>query len=266
MRAFIAIGAIGEEITGYPMISVYNDFTTDKTNPRHGVFVDWAYDHFGASAYTTEIWKAPGETGKSAFDGQDEELAMEWNDKELGGAGFINWTKYDHPEFGEVEIGGWNYNYFTQNPPPKFAEAEWKKNCLFELKRAELLPDIEIADVKTEDLGDRLIKITATIENTGYLPTNVTQKAIQNGIAKTVVVELELEGAELLFGKAKTDVGHIKGDAVQPAPTWRDRSFVDNTAVAEWLVRLKGKNASANLKAVSQKAGTATQTVALEAK
>ncbi len=266
MRAFEAIAAIGTELTGYPLLSVYNDFTTDKTNPRHGVFVDWAYDHFGASALTTEIWKAPGETGQSAFDGQDEDLAMEWNDKELGGAGFINWTKYDHPEFGEIEIGGWNSNYFTQNPPPKFAEAEWKKNCLFELKRAELLPDIEIVDVKTEDLGDRLLKVTATIENVGYLPTNVTQKAIQNRIAKTVTVELELEGAELLFGKAKTDVGHIKGNAVQPAPTWRDRSFVDNTATAEWLIRLKGKKASANLKAVSQKAGTATKTVALQVK
>ncbi len=266
MRAFEAIAAIGTEITGYPLLSVYNDFTTDKANPRHGVFVDWAYDYFGASALTTEIWKAPGETGKSAFDGQDEDLAMEWNDKELGGAGFINWTKYDHPEFGEIEIGGWNSNYFNQNPPPKFAEAEWKKNSLFELKRAELLPDIEIADVKTEDLGDRLVKVTATIENVGYLPTNVTRKAIQNKIAKTVTVEIELDGAELLFGKVKTDVGHIKGNAVQPAPTWRDRSFVDNTATAEWLVRLKGNKASAKLTAVSQKAGTASKTVALQVK
>ena len=66
----------GTELTGYPVLSVYNDFTTDKSNPRHGVFVDWAYDFFGAFAFTTEIWKAPGETGKSAFDTFDENLAM----------------------------------------------------------------------------------------------------------------------------------------------------------------------------------------------
>ena len=64
--------------------------------------------YFGAFALTTEIWKAPGETGKSAFDTFDENLAMQWNDRELGGKGFVNWTKFKHPQFGEMEIGGWN--------------------------------------------------------------------------------------------------------------------------------------------------------------
>ena len=103
---------------------------------RHSYFhgkrdgsLDWAYDHYGAFAFTTEIWKAPGETGISVFDGLDENLAMEWNDKELGGAGFVNWTKYEHPQFGDVEIGGWASNFFSQNPPPQFAEEEWKRGC-----------------------------------------------------------------------------------------------------------------------------------------
>ena len=55
MRSFEAIGALGTEITGYPLLSVYNDFTSDKSNPRHGVFVDWAYDHFGALPDTPRI-------------------------------------------------------------------------------------------------------------------------------------------------------------------------------------------------------------------
>jgi hypothetical protein len=256
------------EITDYPMLSVYNDFTRDKSNPRRGVFVDWAYDHYGAFAFTTEIWKAPGETGRSTFEGTDENIAMEWNDKELGGAGFINWTKYNHPEFGEVEIGSWNRNYFSQNPPGKFAEEEWKKNCLFELKHAELLPLVTIAETKTEDLGDKLFRLTATIANEGYLPTNVTQKAIQHNLAKPLRVKLELVKAEIISGEAKTEIGHIKGNA-PPARGMFGRPSGDapqNTKTVEWIIRVEEKGASANLTVVSQKAGTTSKKVALEAK
>ena len=266
MQNFNAIGGLGTEITGYPVLSVFNDFTTDKSNPRHGVFVDWAYDFFAAFAFTTEIWKAPGETGKSAFEGQDENIAMEWNDRELNGQGFINWTKYNHPQFGEVEIGGWNSNFFTQNPPPRFAEAEWKKNCLFELKHAEMLPYLRIAEVKAASLGDRIFKVTAVIENDGYLPTNVTQKAIQNRLAKAVRVKIELAGAELLSGQETTDIGHIPGNgpaAASPisgpsAETYRNQKTV------HWLVRAKESSASATVTASSEKAGRASQDIALK--
>ena len=122
-----AIGLLGSAITGYPFVSVYEDFTTDKFNPRHGDFTDWVYDQFGAYGMVIEIWKAPGETGGTAFAGRDLKIALDWNDKELGGKAFVNWSKFKHPQFGEVEIGGWDDNFFTQNPPGKLAEAEWKE-------------------------------------------------------------------------------------------------------------------------------------------
>ncbi len=265
MAYFMAVGAVGTELTGYPVLSVYNDFTTDKANPRHGVFVDWAYDFFGAFAFTTEIWKAPGETGKSAFDTFDELLAMQWNDKELGGRGFVNWTAFKHPVLGDVEIGGWNSNYFSQNPPPEFAEAEWKKNCLFELKHAEALPFLKIAGVKVVPLGDRLFRVLATVENEGYLPTNVTQKAIDHRLAKTVKARLELEDGEILSGGTTIDLGHIPGN--NPAVSslrGGAAAGVPNQRVAQWLVRLKGNKAQAVVTAVSEKAGTATASVSLK--
>jgi murein tripeptide amidase MpaA len=268
MAYFMAVGAVGTELTGYPVLSVYNDFTTDKANPRHGVFVDWAYDFFGAFAFTTEIWKAPGETGKSAFDTFDELLAMQWNDKELGGRGFVNWTAFKHPVLGDVEIGGWNSNYFSQNPPPEFAEAEWKKNCLFELKHAETLPLLRIAGVKVVPLGDRLFRVLATVENEGYLPTNVTQKAIDHRLAKTVKARLELEDGEILSGGTTVDLGHIAGNdpAVSSSPFTRGGAAAGaaNQRVAQWLVRVKGKTANAVVKAVSEKAGTASTAVTLK--
>jgi hypothetical protein len=265
IRAYQAAGDIGTELTGYTFLSLYHGFTPDKSNPRHGVFIDWAYDHFGAFAWITEIWKAPGELGRSAFEEFDEVVAMEWNDKELGGKGFINWQKYDHPEFGEIEIGGWNGNTFSQNPPPKFAEAEWKKNCDFELERAAMLPYLQIADIKTESLGNRLVRIAAKIVNEAYLPTHVVQIAIKNGIAKPVVVKLELEGAEILSGDPKTEVGHIKGTAPRVQQWYDPSTGVVNYRDVEWVVRLERNTASATVTAVSQKAGTASKQIGLRA-
>jgi len=265
MIRFRAIGELGTEITRYPVLSVYNDFTSDKSNPRHGVFVDWAYDHFGAFALTTEIWKAPGETGRSAFEGRDESIAMVWNDKEIGGRGFVNWEKFDHPQYGEVEIGGWVNNYFTQNPPPEFTTAEWRKNCLFELKRAELLAFLNIAAVKVEPLGDKLFRVRAIIENTGYLPTNITQKAIQNGQAKTVAVKLELMDAELLCGDINTNIGHIQGKTPGRGSMFRTRGRLKpgNQKNVTWLVRTRTDNAGVQITAVSQKAGTVSRKIRL---
>jgi Zinc carboxypeptidase len=266
MENFTRVGAIGTELTGYPVLSIYNDFTPNKAGARHGVFIDWAYDFFGAFALTTELWKAPGETGKSTFDTFDENLAMQWNDRELRGAGFVNWKKFNHPQLGEVEIGGWNSNFFSQNPPPKFTEAEWKKNCLFEIKRAELLPSLQIADVKTVGLGDRLVRVTAVIRNDGALPTNVTQKAIEHRIARPVEVRLELDKAELLAGRLRTDIGHIEGTAPPSAAAlYTSRGNVArNQRSVEWLIRLKGDGASVKITASSPRAGTASRTVPLK--
>jgi murein tripeptide amidase MpaA len=264
MRYYMAIGALGTKITGYPVLSVYNDFTTDKSNPRHGVFVDWAYDHFGTLAFTTEIWKAPGETGRSVFEGTDENLAMEWNDKELEGKGFVNWTKYVHPEFGEVEIGGWNSNFFTQNPPAKFMEEEWKKNCLFELKHAEMLPFLEIEAIETESLGGDLYRLTAVVVNEGFLPTNVTQKAIENRLAKPVLATLKLEGAELLIGKPRVELGHIPGkEAFSSRFSFQPVSSPQNKKTVQWLIRGEKKDPVAEITIESQKAGTTRKKISL---
>lgn len=264
MRYFMAIGALGTKITGYPVLSVYNDFTTDKSNPRHGVFVDWAYDHFGALAFTTEIWKAPGEMGKSIFEGTDENVAMEWNDKELKGKGFVNWTKYDHPQFGSVEIGGWDSNFFSQNPPAKFMVEEWKKNCLFELKHAEMLPFLMIEKMEAETLADGLFRLTVVVVNEGFLPTNVTQKAIDNRLAKQVTATLRLEGAELLIGKAEKELGHIMGTGSHSSGFFsRSVSSPQNKRTIQWLIRGEKEGCSAEVIIESQKAGTARKKISL---
>ncbi|OGD17373.1 MAG: hypothetical protein A2Y69_07620 [Candidatus Aminicenantes bacterium RBG_13_59_9] len=161
---------------------------------------------------------------------------------------------------GEVEIGGWNSNYFSQNPPPKFAEAEWKKNCLFELKHAEALPFLKIDGVKIVPLGDRLFRILATVENEGFLPTNVTQKAVDHRLAKTVKARIDIQDAEILSGGTTVELGHIPGNnpALASSRGGAAAGGTPNQKTAQWLVRLKSGKAQASVTAISEKAGTVT--------
>ena len=265
MQNFEAIGALGARITGYPFIGIYNDFTPDKTQPRYGVFTDFTYDHLGLFTIWTELWKAPGETGRTAFDPRDEYAAMQWNDRELNGSAFIPWQKFNHPQFGEVEIGGWNDNYFTQNPPAKFAEAEWRKNCQFELKRAELLPRLKMTSAKVVPLGERIFRVEATVENEGFLPTSATEIAVVHRLAKPVRVTLQLEGAEPLGGTPTVDLGHIPGNrpAAPSAPGGPGGSGAASQKTVTWVVRLTAPSGSATITAASEKGGTVSTKLAV---
>jgi len=43
-----AIGAMGTEVTGYPCISIFDDFAYDKKKPTTGNLMDFVYDNIGA--------------------------------------------------------------------------------------------------------------------------------------------------------------------------------------------------------------------------
>ena len=47
LAVYNRIGAMGTALTGYPVISVYEEFTTDPDQPRVGSLMQWTYDEFG---------------------------------------------------------------------------------------------------------------------------------------------------------------------------------------------------------------------------
>ena len=135
----------------------------------------------------------------------------------------------------------------------------------FDLKRAELIAHLKISETKVIPLGANLFKVVATVENEGFLPTNITQKAIENKIAKPVVVKIELEKAELLGGEENVEIGHLGGNAPDPRPAREsDGAARKNQKTIEWVIRSVGDGASARITAISQKAGTDSRKVAFK--
>lgn len=268
-----AIGQKGTELTGYPHVSTYEDYTVDKEHPLKGVFMDWLYEHLGIITFSTELWDASVRAGNKLFDRQgrtaeESQLALlKWNDRELAGQGFVPWRKFNHPQLGEVEIGGWKSKFVLTNPPPQFLEGECHKNCMFTLYHAACLPEIHVDRVVSEKLADGLYKVKAAVSNKGLMPTSGSQQAIAAGKAKPVVVELKSEAGELtlVVGKPRQDVGHLSGFGSGPRTGmgWFSASGAGDRKEVEWVVRA-AQGTRVRVVARSERAGEDSVEVVLE--
>ncbi len=254
LAVYKALGERGTELTGYPNISVYHDFRYEPTKFITGTFDDWAYDSYGVFAFTIEFWSAAKAAGVEVKDfiefirrpPEDAQLKMlAWNDRELDGEGFVDWRPFDHPQLGRVEIGGWKTKFTTQNPPPKFLEAECGALTRFALSNAEAAPRLE-ATLDTEEVSPGLQRLELRVQNTGYLPTNVTRIAADKKLVQPVEAEISLpEGADLVSGEREVDLGHLTGRSALEGNSWKDPSFFaglpsDYARRVVWVVRGAG--------------------------
>ena len=215
VMAYKELGKIGEDLTGYPCISILEGFTGD---PIYGVFVDWSYEHRGLLGFSTELWdplQQAGKTGKKnfterSFSEEDELLKLKWNDEALNGEAFMPWTPFQHPQLGEVEIGGWHPKYFAQNPWLTRLQDECERNHAFSLKHAAALPEIMIEKLEIRAEEDHIYTITLDLANRGWLPTNVTTKALQLKMVKDITAAISGD-FEIITGKEKENLGQLDG-------------------------------------------------------
>lgn len=251
--AFEAIAKRGAKLSGYPLVSCFHQFTYDETKPIVGVFDDWAYDHRGVFTYTIELWNPAKAAGVEVKDyiaflkelpEEDMLKFLKWNDEQLGGKGFRPWTPFEHPQLGRVEIGGWRWLRVWSNPPEPLLEGVCRANMYFTLVHAAASPCLRIAEFKAEELAPRLRKLTLILENTGFLPTNVSQVALDRHLVRPVIIDLAVpRGAELLIGKPRTEIGHLAGTGILDeweSSRWTDGLSRQNRARVEWLVRGAG--------------------------
>jgi len=167
-------------------------------------------------------------------------------------------TKLDHADLGQVEIGGWKTRFTRQNPPTHLLKGEIEKYVPWMLWLAEISPRIVIKEVSTEFIEkSKIAKITVLIENEGYLPTNITQRALDAKIASPVRVLVDLKDAELISGKKRVDIGHLNGKRGSQGDS------ADSKHTVEYIVRVTGKNPSVSVTVQSEKGGTVRKDIAV---
>jgi murein tripeptide amidase MpaA len=248
LRLFKEIGKVGTDITGYPAVSVFHDFRYSPKDVITGVFDDWMYEHRGAFAWTVEIWSPQRQAGITDYKFiewyenhpfEDDLKMLKWSDDALEGKGYVDWYAFDHPQLGQVELGGWDYLYAFRNPAPQFLEKEvalFPKWLVYQLL---ISPKLEQHSLTVQDLGSGMYLIRLGLMNTGYLPTNVTRKAIEKKVARGVICEITLPaGATLASGELRKDLGQLAGWAYNPSSltAWGSPAPTPDRAVIEYVV------------------------------
>ena len=225
---------------------------------RHGTLISWGYFDFGVIGWVPEHWGGFGRDYNNDKRVTEAER-LKWNDEDLKGAGFAPWKAFKHPQLGDVEIGGWRRKFTQQNPPAAMLEAEIAMKVPWFTEMAMVSPLVLIKEAKSTALGGALFRIDVVVENAGYMPTNLTRRAIVAELAKPVRASLKLGNATLVDGPLAASLGHIPGrrniTASGPAA---------HTATSSWVVKAGTAGAvEVEVVVVSEKGGTDRRRVVL---
>lgn len=242
------LAAIGTDLTGYPSHSVYEDFTWDPSETMSGASDDWVYEHLGIFSWTTEFWDivhaATGTHQSTHFwytgPTDDERLAvLRWLDQfeDERTAGHVDWYEFEHPQLGPVEIGGWNTLTSWTNPPAHLLIDEVDRHVDFAVAQALAAPCVQIRQVTVDALGEDAWRVSIGVANTGWLPTNVSERAAKHELVMPVMADLDpfLGDAEVLHGPARRKLGQLAGS--MSARFTGSTSSTPDRAACSWLVR-----------------------------
>ena len=259
---FKRIGEQGEKLTGYPAISNYHEFRYHPKETITGVFDDWMYEHRGVYSWTTEIWSPQRQAGITDYKYidwfRDHPLAddikmLAWSDGALEGKGYIDWYPFTHPQLGEVELGGWDSMYAFRNPPPQYLEKEISPFADWVVWQALASPKLELRETQVTEAGKGVWRIRVAVQNTGWLPTNVTKGAIKNKLCRGVVGEIsrtevdssslgKSEPAWLVSGNLREVGEQLSGwDRVPVGGFGWHMDETSDVAVFDWVVSEAGE-------------------------
>ena len=241
-----------------------------------GAFFQYGYFQFGALSFSTPGWgidDSKADTGDrvrpeanergragterarvsgispasgSTNKGMDRDFINYLDNNNI--KGFVEWNSFTHPEFGKVEIGGFT-PYEINNPPATEIARLGEAHGEFAVWLSGLYANIKIAKTEVINHGGGLFRIKAEIENSGFLPTSLSQGVTSRSV-KPTMVQLEVEPEAIISGSSKTSFFQALDGS-------------GNRQKYEWLIKGKAGD-KIDLKVVAQKAGTDRVSITLK--
>ncbi|MEO8154540.1 MAG: M14 family metallopeptidase [Rhizobacter sp.] len=275
--AYKRFSALGQQITGYPAISIWHDF---KYHPKETISgtQDWVYEHLGALFWVVEMWAPNKEAGIADYKWidwyrehpvEDDLKLLKWSDEQCGGQAHVDWRPFHHPQLGAVEIGGWDKMNFWRNPPPHLREREAARFPKWMTQIALSLPKLEVLRTEVRALGPDTWRVRFAVCNTGWLPAYVCKRALERKTVRGVVFEIHLPPGDatvsLVSGKERIEGPHLEGHAPKNSlqAFLPSRDVTADRAVGEWVVRAP-RGTKLALSARADRAGAVKAEVVLD--
>jgi hypothetical protein len=204
----------------------YHEITRFKGAPpaisEQGNFMEWAYFHYGRYSFSTPGWWLAVEKGKSA-----EAAFLKFADKINMKDAFVPWTPIVHPDFPgkTVEVGGIR-PFAVINPPQDTIGDLISLHYKFITAISAMHPELEFLDIKVEDAGENIFRLSLKVHNKGLFATN-TEVGEPNIWTRIMRLSIEPSGGQTILSGLKVQrVQRLQGD---------------ESAEFSWLISGKGR-------------------------
>ena len=181
---------------------------TPVAMPAPGNFMDWSYYHYGRYSFSTPAWWYPDGKDKNS-----EISFLNFADENKMTDLFVPWTEIKHPDFPDkkVEVGGIKPFVMINPPADKLGELIIR-NYRFITSIAALHPELEFIDLKTENAGENVFRLTLKINNKGIFAT-CSEIGVINMWTRLMRLSLETSnGQSILSGQKVQRMPRLEGD------------------------------------------------------
>ncbi len=255
LAVYRELGEWTEKIAGYPMVSGFEEFTYEPDKPLRGELSAFAYAQRGAVSMVCELWdfwKQAGLTVLRPFvlnytrrTRADIEQVGRWDRDHNGGRVLGDWAPFVHPQLGPVEVGGYDPRVGIWNPPEDRLPGVCAAHAGVFFRLAALAPRVRVASVEAEAVGGGLTRVSAVVENLGYLPTYVLSSAKALPWNDPLRARLTPgEGISIAGGDAQQLVGHLEGwggYTRKGSPSFARTEGAPVRRRLSWVVRGRGR-------------------------
>lgn len=215
------IGAWASELTGYPMVSGYEQFTYEPDTPLRGDLTEYAYHQRATVAFVVELWDLFERAGLpqhkrfvdryTHIDRPEMEKIALWANENSDTPWLLPWRPFEHPQLGAVEVGGIDRRFVIVNPPPKFLAELCDRHIGVALRLMACAPILELCDVHIERKGDSLRQVELTVRNRGYLPTHVVAPGKNASHADPITITASGVGCVVITPQGPVTVASLDG-------------------------------------------------------
>ncbi|MDR0796697.1 MAG: hypothetical protein LBE79_11735 [Tannerella sp.] len=225
------IGRKGEElIPDYNYYILYKDLYT-----VYGGALDWTAFGRGIFTFSNELW-ASAMMYRGKYKGDPAAIQYEFSKSLLFNDSFVEWSEFDHPQYGKIEIGGFKKNSPARLHPGFLLEGDAHRNAAFVIYHAYNTPHLTISNVTEKAVEGGYKEITAEITNHRVMPTHSSYD-IQNKIERPDWVSIS--GPQVLAGMVMQNVYNNQGTEQKVNPSKLAVTTIpgNSTVAVRWIVK-----------------------------